>query len=179
MQAEQIEQVYHLFETTTLTLQQIADEVGVLYNHVWHCVHNSYSEAERSSRKRANYRASKTGDKNPMAGKTLERHHNWIGGRVSDGNGYWMVHKPEWYTGRKGSKYVFEHSVLVCEALGLTELPAGWVVHHIDKNPSNNALDNLTLLTLEAHARLHRLERVTTIPTGSRAKRLEARDDHC
>lgn len=74
---------------------------------------------------------------------------------IEDGDGYLMCLKPEWYTGRKCSKYVFLHSLIMCEALGLTELPKGYCVHHIDFNPRNNDISNLSLMSLSAHSKLH------------------------
>lgn len=157
------------FENTNLTLEQIAQEAGYGYKIVWNTVTRLYDESTRKARKQKNYSISKQGDKNPMKDKTRSKHHNWIGGEVGDGNGYIMVLKPEWYTGRQGSKYVFKHSVVICEALGLTEIPRGWIVHHVDRDRTNNEINNLALMTNAAHNRLHQLERVTTIPQGSRA----------
>lgn len=74
---------------------------------------------------------------------------------VVDGQGYLMVKKPDWYTGRKGSDYVFYHTVVMCESIGLTELPAGFIVHHIDLNPHNNLISNLALMSIGAHNKLH------------------------
>jgi hypothetical protein len=156
-----------LFENTELTLEEIAAETDTSYKIVWQTVARLYTPETRLRRKQRSYRNSKLGEKNPMQGRTGDQHHNYIG-EVSDGKGYVMVLKPEWYTGRQGSKYVFKHTLIMCEALGLTELPRGWVVHHIDKDKLNNDLVNLALMTSSAHARLHQLERATTIPKGSR-----------
>jgi hypothetical protein len=38
-------------------------------------------------------------------------------------------------------------------------LPRGYVVHHIDRNSLNDAIDNLSALTRREHAREHELER--------------------
>lgn len=76
---------------------------------------------------------------------------------VEDGNGYLMCLKPDWYTGRKNAKYVFLHTLVMCEALGLTELPKGFCVHHIDFNRYNNDISNLALMTVSAHSKLHSL----------------------
>lgn len=167
--------VCEYFDDTSLTLEQIAETTGLGYKRVWNAVARNYTQEERKARKVKNYRESKLGDKNPMTGKNMEAHHNWNGGEVLDGKGYVMIRKPEWYTGRKGSKYIFKHTAVMCEALGLTELPSGWVIHHIDHNPLNNELTNLALLTNEAHLRLHQLERVTTILKGSRANARSAK----
>jgi hypothetical protein len=155
--------VKELLETTDMTLEQIAKHVGTTRAWVMEYVYACMTTAQFEARKKRLYALSKTGAKNPMTGKTRELHPNWVGGEVSDGKGYIMILKPSWYTGRKGSKYVFKHSVVMCEALGLTEMPAGMIVHHIDGDTINNNLDNLQMMTASAHTRLHQLERATTI----------------
>lgn len=35
------------------------------------------------------------------------------------------------------------------------ELPKDYVIHHVDINPANNSIDNLQMLTKEAHIKLH------------------------
>lgn len=50
-----------------------------------------------------------------------------------------------------------EHVLLMEERLGRRLLPDE-VVHHIDRNRSNNTADNLALVTRAGHARLHRFE---------------------
>jgi hypothetical protein len=70
---------------------------------------------------------------------------------------------------------VFVHSLVVCENLGLTEIPKGWVVHHCDINPYNNSFDNLVMITMSDHTRLHRyLAGATTISKESTLKWVEA-----
>lgn len=154
--------IKELYETTELTLQQIADSVeGATYKIVWSRVHRWYAKDIRDNRKRICYRNSKLGDKNPMFGKMLADHHNYID-ECSDGYGYLTIVKPEWYTGRRGSKRVFKHSIVMCEHLGISEIPQGFVIHHIDYDRVNNDLINLALMTISAHTRLHQLERATT-----------------
>lgn len=166
--------IQHYYENTELTLQQIADRLGIRYKRVFNYVKNNYSSAVRKERKARSYSLSKQGDKNPMLGQTGEDHPRFIG-LVSDAKGYLMVVKPDWYTGRKGSHHVFVHHVVICEAYGLTEIPRGWCVHHCDENPHNNDLSNLVLLTLRDHTRLHHaLKGATTISKESTAKWLEA-----
>ena len=69
-----------------------------------------------------------------------------------------MQTKPTWYTGRKGSKYVYVHNIIMCELLNLTEIPKGFCVHHIDGNKQNNDISNLALLSISAHSKLHHIE---------------------
>lgn len=166
--------IKHYYENTELTLQQIADTLGIGYKAVFNYVKRNYSTSYRKQRKVANYRKSKLGDNNPMTGNFLEKHPRYIG-VVSDNKGYLMVVKPDWYTGRKKSHHVFQHHVVYCENTGLTEIPAGYVVHHCDRNPQNNTFDNLLLMTMSEHASWHSSqEGATTISKESTAKWLEA-----
>lgn len=152
---------------TQLTLQEIADKLNITYKIVWRVSKDNFTSEERKRRKVENYKKSKCGSLNPMYGKFGDKHHNYIG-IVGDNKGYLMVLKPNWYTGRKNSKHVFLHSVIMCQVLGLSEIPKGFVVHHIDHNPHNNDIHNLVMLSSNAHSRLHSRERATTIPQGSR-----------
>lgn len=163
-----------LYENTDLTQREIADKLGISWKRVFLYIKKNYSKAYRIQRKARCYRKSKLGDKNPMFGQFGEAHHNYIG-EVSDNKGYLMVLKPDWYTGRKRSKHVFSHHIVVCENLGITEIPAKWCVHHCDKNPYNNDFSNLVLMTLSDHVRLHAsLEGATTISKESTLKWVEA-----
>lgn len=170
-----MDNIKYLYENTELTLQAIADYTGSTYKRVFNWVKNNYSKEYRTNRKRVSYRNSKTGELNPMSGKHGEKHHNFIGA-VSDNKGYLMVLKPDWYTGRKRSKHVFQHHVVVCEHLGLSAIPKGGHVHHVDKNPYNNEFDNLVLMTASDHQRLHNtvLVGATTISKESTLKWVEA-----
>ena len=160
-------------ETTDLTLKQIVEATGKSIFEVrkeW----VTYSREFRKKRKSFSYARSKTGDLNPMKGKFGNEHHNFIG-EVSDGRGYLMVLKPDWYTGRKGSKHVFVHQVVVCKEMNLPEMPRGWIVHHCDEDKTNNSFDNLVLMTMKDHIKLHiMLEGATTISKESTLKWVEA-----
>lgn len=167
-----MESINKLIEETDLTLEQIAKQLGLGYKRVYN-VWRKYPKEYRTNRKTLNYRRSKLGTNNHMQGKFGEQHHNYVG-VVGDSKGYLMVLKPSWYTGRKGSKHVFQHSVVVCEHLGLTEIPKGWCVHHCDINPHNNNFDNLVLMTNSDHQRLHQsLAGATTISKESTLKWVE------
>ncbi|MGL4336109.1 MAG: HNH endonuclease [Turicibacter sp.] len=165
--------IKHLYENTELTLQQIANKSGHTYKQVWKYVKHNYSTEYRKNRKSICYRNSKLADKNPMFGKRLDETPTYIG-NVSDNKGYLMHVKPDWYTGRKNSRHVFVHHILICEHLGLTEIPRGYHVHHCDFNPLNNHIDNLVLIAAGDHMKLHRfLEGVTTISKESTLKWVE------
>jgi hypothetical protein len=100
------------------------------------------------------YSRSKLGTKNPMKGLFAERHPNFKGDLTCDPDGYVLVLRPTWFTGRT-SRYVYKHSVVMCELLGLQGLPEGMHVHHIDGDKANNSAENLALVTASGHRRLH------------------------
>ena len=162
-------------ENTELTLHNIANRLGCSAKKVRN-VWSRYSKKYRSTRKAKCYRNSKLGDNNPMTGKNGADHHNYIG-LVGDSKGYLLVLKPEWYTGRKNSKHIFQHHEVVCKNLNITEIVKGYVVHHCDHNPHNNDFNNLVLLTMSDHTALHQyLGRSTTISKESTLKWVEARN---
>lgn len=152
------QQICELYANTDLSVQQIQKQVNMRYNRVWSVIRGNFSEEFIANRKHTEYAKSKFGEKNPMYGKKGAEHHNYKG-VVSDGKGYLMCLKPNWYTGREGSRHVFVHTVVMCEALGLTEMPKGWIVHHIDGDKHNNDINNLALMMNAAHVKLHTFER--------------------
>lgn len=166
--------IRYYYENTDLTLQEIANTLSLSYKVVWSYVAKNYCPEYRRIRKVGNYRKSKLGDLNPMKNKTAALHHNYIG-IVGDNKGYLMMMKPTWYTGRKNSKHVFVHSVVMAQHLGITEIPQGYCVHHCDCNPHNNDISNLIMLTMAEHTALHSWVGATTISKESTAKWLEAR----
>jgi hypothetical protein len=169
-----IEKAKELLRTTDLTNGQIRSQLkcrGQIVSDALKELGATFSK----DRKRRMYSVSKLGDKNPMKGKYGVEHPNYRG-VIDDCKGYKLILKPEWYTGRKGSKHIFLHSAVYCEASNLTEVPKGYVIHHCDQNPHNNYFSNLILVTLAEHASLHKfIEGATTISKESTAKWLEAR----
>ena len=163
-----------LYETTELTMQAIANQLGTSYKVVFNYVKKNYSPAYRRARKATTYRNSKLGELNPMLGNVRQKHPRYVG-VVSDCKGYLMAVKPGWYSGRKKSHHVFVHHLVICEDLQITEIPRGYCVHHCDFNPHNNDVSNLVLLTVGEHSALHvALAGATTISKESTAKWLEA-----
>ena len=70
--------------------------------------------------------------------------------------GYVSVPKPSWFTGRKNSDYVYLHHLVFCEKAGLTEVPRGYHVHHIDGNARDNSPNNLALVNMSGRHKLNR-----------------------
>jgi hypothetical protein len=152
----QVQTILHLFDTTELTLRQIAKEVGSTYRIVFNRVAKFRTVEERNLRWRKHLAVSKLGVLNPMKGKTLESHPNYKG-ECSDCKGYTTVVKPNWYN--KNCRRVFTHHVKYCEYHGLDRIPEGLVVHHMNGNKLDNSKDNLQLLTKSEHTKLHCVER--------------------
>lgn len=91
---------------------------------------------------------------NPMTGKTRTAHHN--SKEVVLVSGYATEWAPSWWTGLmpKGNR-VYTHQRVWCESNNKTEVPKGFVIHHIDEDKFNNSSDNLVCLSRREHAQIH------------------------
>lgn len=166
----------YYFENTFVPLEQIPAKVGKGIRYVRKYVADNYTIEQRRARSKECYRRSKLGVNNPMKGNTGTDHHNYDPMPKSDAKGYLIVTKPVWYTGRKKSRHVFQHSAVWCAFMVLTEVPRNTVIHHCDQNPLNNSFDNLLGVTREEHKAIHDwIGGATTISKESTAKWLEAR----
>jgi hypothetical protein len=63
---------------------------------------------------------------------------------------YWVRH----YYKRKNKTSERRYVVVMERHLGYS-IPKGWVVHHIDMDPTNDNITNLCLMTHAAHSKLH------------------------
>lgn len=175
----EVQEVRRLFLNTSCTIEQIAGLIGRSMLTVHRIIKDEFTTEERRMRKSVCYRNSKQGAKNPYYRKYGMRTPSYKGGSISK-NGYLIVCRPVWYTGRATHANVFAHHVVACLGLGLTEIPAGYQVHHCDGNKLNNWFNNLVLLTMGAHTKLHwafkkgLIEGATTISKESTLKWVEA-----
>lgn len=148
--------VFNLYRYTDTHIQDIVKESKLENFIVQDIINRNFTQKFRDDRTHRLYSKSNSGKHNKMYMKTGKNHPNYKG-LVDDGNGYLMIKKPDWYTGRAGSNYVFYHTVVMCQALRVTELPKGFVVHHIDGNKHNNNLNNLALMNMGGHTRCHHI----------------------
>lgn len=91
------------------------------------------------------YARLRIGDKNPK----------WKGGRIVRKDGRVIIYMPSHpHANLYGGTHILEYRVIAENKLGRYLLP-NEIVHHIDKNPRNNDLDNLQIMTQSEHAKLH------------------------
>lgn len=147
-------QIRELYETTDLSVNKI--EKIVKHRDVMGYIIDTYSKSYRENRHRRLLSKQKIGNQNPMKDKYGSQHLNYKD-IISDGKGYLMILKPDWYTGRKGCKHIYYHHYVWCINMGITEIPKGYVVHHIDLDKTNNDINNLALMTNSAHCKLHQM----------------------
>jgi len=76
--------------------------------------------------------------------------------KLDKGNGYMYCYAPDSEFATKSGK-VYEHRYVMQVYLG-RQLKEDECVHHIDRNKTNNDISNLQLMTIDEHARLHKLE---------------------
>lgn len=84
--------------------------------------------------------------------KSGRDHPFWNGGRTIQQNGYVYA------ISKCGKKYALEHRLIMGRHLDRDLLPDE-VVHHIDGNRSNNALNNLIIMNKHEHLSMHMRER--------------------
>ena len=80
-----------------------------------------------------------------------ERNPCWKNG-ITVSNGYVQVSSKKY-----SNRLKKEHQIVMENYIG-RELKKGEVVHHIDGDKTNNNINNLALMDITAHARLHALE---------------------
>ncbi len=91
------------------------------------------------------------------------KNHNWSGEKHIH-NGYIEIYAPT-HPKAQSRPYVYEHILIMERHIG-RYLKENEVVHHINKNKQDNRLENLHLLTVQEHCRLHSKERWASVKGG-------------
>lgn len=130
------------------TIRDLAQQLGTFHQNIMYILKQRLTPEEYHAEKVLRYSRSKSGTKNPMKDKNGSLHHNYVG-VIGDGHGYLQM--------KVGTKYVLAHRHVMAQALGLSKLPMGWEVHHINEDKHDNRLDNLALVTNSGHSSLHRI----------------------
>lgn len=92
-------------------------------------------------------------------GQLAEYHWNWQGGKITEADGYVMIHLPDHpLANNKG--YVFEHR-LVMEKHLCRYLRREEIVHHKNGSRSDNRLENLELYANNAEHKRHEMKHTT------------------
>lgn len=85
-----------------------------------------------------------------------EKHPKWKQGKLITKKGYVYIHSPEHpHAKKKGSSFYVPEHILKMEKKVKRYLTENEVVHHIDKNPSNNNIKNLKLYNKWNHTSYH------------------------
>ena len=80
-------------------------------------------------------------------------HPLWKGGEYIDVEGYKRIYEPQ-HPHATARGYVKEHIKVIVEMLG-RPLKKGEQVHHINRNRLDNRIENLQLVTISEHMRIH------------------------
>lgn len=157
----------HLFETTDMLIQEIADEVGVCYpvvrDAIEKCGKYSQEEIRNIIVSRAGKRTTLRYDELRCGRGDVPKKYITTTITKSQGNGV--------------QKSILKHTKILLDSLGLKCLPQGMVVHHVNGDKWDNRIANLVLMTRSEHTILHKeyLKGVTTISKESTLKWVEAR----
>lgn len=76
--------------------------------------------------------------------------------KIDKGTGYMYCYNPNHPLANKAGK-VMEHVLVMVEAIG-RPLKQGECVHHINRDKTDNSIENLRLMTISEHALLHQME---------------------
>ena len=170
---EELKLLFH----SDLGIKEVCSTFGNSYTVVMRYWKQWFTEAEFSERCSRLNRIHKVGNKNPMYGICGPKHHG-AKDVVLSTQGYRQIWAPEWYTGSADGNRALEHIVVWCKQHGFSEVPRGYVVHHLDHDRLNNEPSNLLLMTIADHLAYHNTkskERATTILNRSREKALPKR----
>ena len=94
--------------------------------------------------------------KEQLTGKMGQECHNWSGGKSLDKDGYLNRFSPE-HPNKKTNNYVLEHHLIMEKHIG-RYLIKNEVVHHTNKDRTDNRIENLVLFASQSEHRKHHIE---------------------
>ena len=139
-----LEKVKDLYNSG-MSQHELAKELGVSQKVIWRFMKNN-EITSRPAIKR-----NQTGSKNDY----------WKGGRTETAAGYILIRMPEHPRSSANNGYVFEHIVVAEKKIGRSLLffgvdhPESEIVHHKNENKKDNDPENLEVMTLSEHVKLH------------------------
>lgn len=156
-----------LFTSSKMTVTEIASQLGTTANTVKNAIIRTGKFSDVELKELIHKRA-------VLSRKRKRRDTRKL---IVNNGRYDNVYIPHWMNKKYVNDEVGLHVCIVCENLGLTELPEGYVVHHVNGDSKDNRFDNLVLMTRGEHASLHNgyLKGVSTISKESTLKWVEAR----
>jgi hypothetical protein len=144
------QEAIRLYKTFQYTQPEICAKVGcsehALYDLI--CASCTKDERLRAAAASSKRRLYKHGPPHIVVGVT------------QDARGYLYARCPSWWTGKTTGGRVKVHKLVCAKAYGLTEIPKGFVVHHINHNRTDNRWCNLELMRASDHAAYHNKTRV-------------------
>jgi len=123
-----LEKILELYQDKDMSLKEVAKKVS--------CSGITISRFLKKNGVCVRSRGARHGPKN----------HKWKGGRRKDGQGYILI--------RVAGRYRNEHRVVMEKMLG-RKLKRSEIVHHIDRDRTNNRPENLELLGQKTHSKRH------------------------
>jgi len=151
---DKVEKIIEALQDLDTKYKDVAKEFQISEWLVGDIANKNLSKDLLKARYSRQCRNSKLGSKNPMYGKTGELHHNAVKGATRS-VGYKQVFKPSWWEGNSNGGRIYEHHYVWAKFYNQTSIPKGCVIHHIDHNVDNNNIENLQLLTISEHMKLH------------------------
>ena len=81
-------------------------------------------------------------------------HHRWNHDRIINKDGYVMIRVGKTHPMADKNGYCLEHDLIMACAIG-GALEDGYVVHHINNDKIDNRIENLKLLSISKHNKIH------------------------
>lgn len=164
-----------LYSIKKMTMKEISEYLGVSVGSVYNYIKKYGIESRPAMTDEVRKKISKTktgvpsklkGVKRPIetrkriseakTGKYLKKS-KYGGHKKTRSDGYIAVYNPQHPHANK-SGYVMEHVLVMEDYIG-RYLKDDEVVHHVNKNRSDNRIENLRLMTFKEHAGLHMKKR--------------------